>query len=493
MSSPPRSHDLYTVEQVRALDRRAIDELGVPGFELMRRAAWAGLSSLRRHWPQARRIAVCCGPGNNGGDGFLLASLAREAGLHAEVLALADTAQGDAAQARQAWTQAGGSVRRWTPGDALPLADVHVDALYGTGLRRAPEPAVAALVDAINADAAPVLALDVPSGLDADTGRCPGSAIRAELTVSFIAAKRGLHTGQAADHVGRLELDTLGLADELWQGIAPDAQLLRPACLPPRMRGAHKGDNGHVLAIGGDHGTAGAIRLCGEAALRAGAGLVSVATRAEHLVALNSARPELMAHAVDGPQALEPLLQRADVLALGPGLGQRAWGHALWLTALDADKPLVLDADGLNLLAHEPRRFVRAAVLTPHPGEAARLLHDTIEAVETDRFAAVRALAARHGAVAVLKGAGSLIADPSGRVAVCPWGNPGMATGGMGDLLTGVVAALLAQGCTAWEAACLGVGLHARAGDLAAAQGERGLLASDLLPALRRLGNGLDS
>jgi NAD(P)H-hydrate epimerase len=492
MPSPSRSHDLHTVEQVRALDRRAIDELGVAGIELMRRAAWAGLSSLRRHWPQARRIAVYCGPGNNGGDGFLLAALAREAGLHAEVLALADTAQGDAAQARQAWTQVGGSVRRWVPGDALPLADVHVDALYGTGLRRAPEPAVAALIEAINADAAPVLALDVPSGLDADTGRCPGSAIRAELTVSFIAVKRGLHTGQAADHVGLLELDPLGLPDELWQGAVPDARLLRPTCLPPRMRGAHKGDNGHVLAIGGDHGTAGAIRLCGEAALRTGAGLVSVATRVEHLAALNSARPELMAHAVDGPQALEALLQRADVLALGPGLGQRAWGHALWLTALEAGKPLVLDADGLNLLAHEPRRFAQPAVLTPHPGEAARLLHDSIDAVEADRYAAVRELAARHGAVAVLKGAGSLIAAPDGRVAVCPWGNPGMATGGMGDLLTGIIAALLAQGCMVWEAACLGVGLHARAGDLAAEQGERGLLASDLLSALRRLGNGLE-
>jgi NAD(P)H-hydrate epimerase len=493
MPAPSHSHDLYTVEQVRALDRRAIDGLGVPGIELMRRAAWAGLSSLRRHWPQARRLAVYCGPGNNGGDGFLLAALAREAGLHAEVVALADVARGDAAQARQAWEQTGGAVRAWTPDGALPAADVHVDALYGTGLRRAPEPAVAALIEAIDADAAPVLALDVPSGLDADTGRCPGAAVRADVTVSFIAAKRGLCTGQAADRTGLLELDTLGLPDELWRDMPPDARLLREdGHLPPRARAAHKGDNGHVLAIGGDHGMAGAIRLCGEAALRAGAGLVSVATRGEHLSALNAARPELMAHAVDGPQSLEPLLARASVLALGPGLGQHAWGHALWLTALDAGKPLVLDADGLNLLAHEPRRFAQPVVLTPHPGEAARLLHDTVDAVEADRFAAVRALAVRYRAVAVLKGAGSLVADPAGRVAVCPWGNPGMASGGMGDLLTGVVAALLAQGCDPWEAACLGVGLHARAGDLAARHGERGLLASDLLPALRQLGNGLE-
>jgi NAD(P)H-hydrate epimerase len=249
-----------------------------------------------------------------------------------------------------------------------------------------------------------------------------------------------------------------------------------------------------VLAIGGDHGTAGAIRLCGEAALRAGAGLVSIATQPEQLVALNAARPELMARAVNGPQALEPLLERASVLAVGPGLGQGAWGHALWLTALDSTLPLVLDADGLNLLAAEPRTFRgRAVVLTPHPGEAARLLGCPVERIGRDRFAAARALAARYNAVVVLKGAGSLIAALDGRLDVCPWGNPGMASGGMGDLLTGVIAALLAQGLPAWEAACLGVGLHARAGDRAARDGERGLLASDLLAPLRLLLNGLDA
>jgi NAD(P)H-hydrate epimerase len=492
MSTSFRSPDVYTVQQGRALDRRAIGELGVPGIELMRRAAWAALASLRRHWPQAHRIAVHCGPGNNGGDGFLLASLAREAGLHVEVLALADEARADAALARQAWQDGGGSTGRWHAGDSLPSVDVHVDALYGTGLQRALEGDALAQVRAINASGVPVLALDVPSGLDADTGRSHGVAVRATVTMGFIAAKRGLYTGQAADHVGVSELDALGLPEALWQHVAPDAHLLQATHLPPRDRAAHKGSHGHVLAIGGDHGTAGAIRLCGEAAQRGGAGLVSVATRGEHLLALNAARPELMAHGVDGPQTLEPLLERADVLALGPGLGQRAWGHALWLTALDAGKPLVLDADGLNLLAREPRRFTRPAVLTPHPGEAARLLHQTIDDIEADRFAAARALAERYQAVVVLKGAGSLVADPEGRLAVCPWGNPGMASGGMGDLLTGVVAALLAQGCDAWQAACLGVGLHARAGDAAAARGERGLLASDLLPFLRLLGNGLE-
>lgn len=487
---------LYTVAQVRALDRQAMSVLGIDGYALMGRAAAAALASLRRQWPQAQRVGVYCGPGNNGGDGFLLAALAREVGLAVDVVALPEPPGSDeAARARRACELAGVRIHAWDAAASLPAADVHVDALFGTGLHRAPSEQVATLIQRLNASGVPMLALDVPSGLDADTGHCPGAAIVADLTVSFIAAKRGLHTGQASTRVGRIELDTLGLPESFWrEAPEPDAHLLAAQALPARARDAHKGDCGHVLAIGGDHGTAGAIRLCGEAALRAGAGLVSVATRRENLGALNAARPELMAHAVDGPQGLAGLIQRADVLAVGPGLGQRAWGHALWLAALESDRALVLDADGLNLLAKAPRRLDapagRRVVLTPHPGEAARLLDTSIATIEADRFAAARELARRFGAVAVLKGAGSLIGDPYGRLDVCPWGNPGMASGGMGDLLTGIIAALLAQGCSAWQAACLGVGLHARAGDRAAQAGERGLLASDLLLPLRSLLNG---
>lgn len=486
-TSPHR--DLYTVEQLRAMERSAL--AAISSQDLMRRAASAALNSLRRHWPEASRIAIHCGPGNNGGDGFLLGVLAREAGLQVELVALSGSSSGDAALARAAWESAGGRVYRWDENSELPPADVHVDALYGIGFNRAPESAVTRLIEAINGAGRPVLALDLPSGLDADNGNCPGAAIHADVTVTFIAHKRGLHTGRAADQVGAMELATLGVPDSVYADVRPDAQLLAPEALPRRARHANKGDNGHVLVIGGEHGMAGAALLAGESALRAGAGLVSVATRAAHVSALNATRPELMAHAVDGPQTLAPLLDRASVLALGPGLGKGAWGHALWLTALDAGKPTVLDADGLNLLACEPRRFTGPTVMTPHPGEAARLLDVATVDVERDRFAAVRELARRYGAVVVLKGAGSLIADPDGRIDVCPWGNPGMASGGMGDLLTGIVAALLAQGCTPWRAACLAVGLHARAGDLAARHGERGLLASDLFEPLRALGNAL--
>lgn len=491
MPTHPRHSALYTVEQVRGIERAALTAMGISGHDLMRRAASAALSSLRRHWPQIRRVGVCCGPGNNGGDGFLLGVLAREAGFQVELVALSAASHGDAAVARSEWEAAGGQVHLWNAESWLPAVDVWVDALYGLGFNRAPEPSAARLIDGMHASGKPVLALDVPTGLNADSGDCPGTAIRADATVTFLVGKRGLHTGRAADQVGELELASLGVPDSVYAHVQPDAQLLVAEAMPPRTRYANKGSNGHVLVIGGEHGMAGAVRLTGESALRAGAGLVSVATRAEHVPALNATRPELMVHAVDGAQTLAPLLERASVLALGPGLGQGDWAHALWQAALDANKPLVLDADGLNLLARKPCTFTAPAVLTPHPGEAARLLGVSTADVERDRFAAVRELARCYAATVVLKGSGSLIADPNGRLDVCPWGNPGMASGGMGDLLTGVIAALLAQGCTAWQAACLGVGLHARAGDLAAQHGERGLLASDLLAPLRALGNGL--
>ena len=482
---------LYTAAQVRALDAAAIAG-GIAGSELMRRAAAAALAVLRARWPEARRIVVLAGPGNNGGDGFLLAAQARAAGLDSRVLASTAQSGRDAAAARATARAAGVPIAQ-ADADAMPLpaADVYVDALYGSGLSRAPTGTAATWITALQPHAPRVLALDIPSGLDADTGMPRGAAVRAAATVCFVGWKRGLFTGRAAEHAGVCTLAPLDLPHALHVSRMPDAVLLAAAALPPRDRAAHKGAFGHVLVIGGDHGMGGAARLAGEAALRAGAGLVSVATRAAHVGALLAARPELMVHAIETVDALASPLARASVLALGPGLGQGDWGEALFVAALAAGRPVVVDADALNLLARAPRTLPMTTVLTPHPGEAARLLGIGTAAVQGDRYAAARALAVRCGAVVVLKGAGSLIADPAGRVAVCPWGNPGMAAGGMGDVLTGVIAALLAQGLAPWDAACLGVGLHARAGDAAArAGGERGLCAADLFAPLRALLNG---
>lgn len=481
---------LFTSGQSRAIDRRAIDELGIPGFELMTRAAASAYGMLRLRWPGARRLTVVCGLGNNGGDGYLLARDALADGLAVALIALGEPRGADAVRARQVFEAAGGRVTTFDTSAAWPSADLVIDAIYGTGLNRAPDGDAGKAIEAINAAGVPVFALDVPSGLDADTGECPGAVVRADATATFIVHKRGLHTHRA-EVAGDIELHALGLPPGVLE--APDARLLVEASLPRRPRDSHKGGNGHILAIGGDHGTGGAVRMAAEAALRTGAGLVSVATREENVLAMNAARPELMPHGVNGPQALQPMLEKASVVALGPGLGQAAWGHALWTTALDADLPTVLDADGLNLLQAESRALPEKIVLTPHPGEAGRLLGIETRAVQADRFAAVRELARRYRAVVVLKGNGSLIASPEGEVSVCPWGNPGMASGGMGDTLTGIIAGLLGQGCAPYEAACLGVGLHARAADVAARDGERGLLAGDLLEPLRRLVNGLSA
>jgi len=487
-----RQTSLYTAAQVRGIDRRAIDALGIPGIELMRRAAAAAFAALRRRWPHARRLALLAGGGNNGGDAFLLGALALREGFGVEALALTPASGGDAAQARAAFVAAGGRVTPAAAEAPLPEADVYVDGLFGTGLARPVDGIAAALIGRLAAQPQPVLALDVPSGLDADSGMPLGVAVRAQATVSFVAWKRGLFTAGAADCCGSLELATLDLPDAAYAGADADAELLDASIdglLAPRRRNVNKGSFGYVLVAGGDEGMGGAVRLCGEAALRCGAGLVGVVTQAAHVAALNAGRPELIVHGVaDARAPLEPF-ERATVVAVGPGLGQGAWGRALLDAALAAGRPLVADADALNLLAKAPRSLPPGSVLTPHPGEAARLLDCTIAEVQRDRFAAVRALAKRHAAVAVLKGAGSLVADAHGRVAVCPWGNPGMASAGLGDVLTGVIAAWLAQGFPAWDAARLGVALHARAGDAAAAEGQRGLIASDLFAPLRRLAN----
>jgi NAD(P)H-hydrate epimerase len=259
------------------------------------------------------------------------------------------------------------------------------------------------------------------------------------------------------------------------------------AWLPPRARASHKGDYGHVLVVGGDHGMAGAVRLAGEAAARTGSGLVSIATRAAHAAVIAAACPELLCHGVECARDLRVLLQRASVVAIGPGLGQSAWAHDMLAAVLQMRLPRVVDADALNLLAQEPMQCDHW-VLTPHPGEAARLLGMTTKQVQADRLQAAQALQQRYGGVCVLKGAGTLVCT-SESVAICEAGNPGMASGGMGDVLTGVIAGLLAQGLSLVDAACAGVYIHAKAGDRAAQEGERGLLASDVLPHLRKLVN----
>lgn len=489
MAAPLELHDTITA---RTIDARATALLGGDGFTLMQRAGQAACDLLLQRWPRARRIVVACGTGNNGGDGYVLAHLLRRLGRDVRVVHPAGGGPRSplAQRACTDYLGAGGHVDLFPC--ALDGADLLVDALFGIGLDRAPDANIAALIEAINATRLPVLALDVPSGIDAARGIAPGAAVQATTTLQFIVAHAGLYTGDALEYGGELLLAGLDVPASAFDGLVPRAHVCDAVDLlrlqRPRRRNSHKGESGRVLCIGGNTGTGGAVMLAAEAALRAGAGLVSVATRALHVAPLLARCPEVMVRAVDDLDAVDALIDTAGVIALGPGLGQDDWARGLWQRAVSSQRPLVLDADALNLLATQPRALA-GAVLTPHPGEAGRLLGIGTDEVQRDRLGAAEALCRRFDAVVVLKGAGSVVATPGQPPRIIGAGNPGMAVGGMGDLLTGVIAALLAQGHPAFEAASLGALLHACAGDAAARDGERGLLPTDLLPQLRHLSN----
>lgn len=488
------SYPLYLAEQVRELDRRTIAS-GVQGFALMQRAATTAYDALRERWPDVRCLSILCGGGNNAGDGYVMAALAAGDGLEVQLIAVGnpDKLRGDAARARDMAERAGLRQQAWSPGMTLE-GDVVVDALLGTGLAGEVREPFQDAIEAINASGKPVLAVDIPSGLAADSGAVLGSAVSASLTVTFIADKLGLHTGAAAAHVGTLRLEPLGVDVTQHHDLVPIARLLDKRMietgLPPRRRDSHKGAHGHALVLGGAPGFGGAALLASEAAARLGAGKVSLATAPEHVTASLVRCPEVMVHGAISANQITDLLDSADVIVVGPGLGQGAWGQAMLQAAIATDKPLVVDADALNLLASRWPQVRRANwILTPHPGEAARLLGSDPGRVQKDRLAAVTQLQRERGGCVVLKGAGSLIAGEA-EVDVCPYGNPGMASGGMGDTLSGLLGALLAQRLPLEEAARLGVLLHALAADSAAqADGERGLLASDLACYARRLAN----
>jgi len=481
---------LYAAAQVRELDRRAIEEQGIPGYTLMRRAAAAAWRAAHDRWPLLRSVAVICGAGNNGGDGYEIARLAQAAGCAVRVCETGGREpRGDAATARAAWLEVGAVEPLPGADNGFFHADLLIDAIFGTGLARPPQGAELAAIEAINAARArgvPVLAVDLPSGLHADTGAELGTAVRADLTVTFIGRKLGLYTGQGPGRTGQVVFDALGVPPALHEGLAPLGELLDATdlrrWLPRRPRTAHKGDHGHVLVIGGDAGTIGAVLLAARAALRAGAGLVSVATRSAHAALLAAAQPELMSRGVESSGELQTLIGRADVIAVGPGLGQGEWGAMACAEAFAAGKPVVVDADALNLLARQPRGNPHW-VLTPHPGEAGRLLGIATAQVQADRPGAALELRRRYGGAVLLKGAGTLVQGQT--LALCPYGNPGMGVGGMGDALTGIVAALLGQGLDAEAAARAGALAHALAGDRAAGGGERGLAPSDLIEVLR--------
>lgn len=522
---------LYQAETVREMDRLAIQECHVSGFKLMQAAAQFAFNTLLHHWPDVHHITVICGSGNNAGDGYLLAVLAKKHKLDVALMTVSELTKltGDAALAYQQASDNNLIPVRFVANSSEPFfmasqqtvgQHIVVDALLGTGLNKAVQGDYASAIEECNQSGLPILAIDIPSGLSGDSGRVMGTAIQATCTASFIGRKLGLMTAQGRHCCGKLYFSDLGIpalldSQNKASSIQPCAtqldlqQLIEQ--LEPRPTDAHKGRFGHALLIGGDHGYGGAIMLAAEACARMGAGLTSVATRPEHIQALNVRCPEVMASGVSNTNQLVPLIQRATLIIIGPGLGQSDWSRELLASALQSKRTIVIDADALNLISQHPQWISNTNAhwfCTPHPGEAARLLQCSVADIEADRLASVKRLQHQLGGHILLKGSGSLLcyakptassfAQPSGHsnsnaqqaVDLCPYGNPGMASGGMGDVLSGIIGGLLVQRFNPELAFKLAVCLHAAAADiLAQKDGERGLLASDLIPVARTLLN----
>ena len=488
------SHKLYRAEQVRDNEKVAAEQMGVPMYDLMQQAGKAVFNQCQASLPNSDVYLVLVGQGNNAGDGYIAALHAKQAGKLVHVCAVEPhrILEGEAGIAQKEWLDAGGKISVFEQ-NLLDKADLVIDALLGTGINSYIRNEFAAIIDAVNASPTPVISIDVPSGLDANSGQSLGRCIEATVTVTFVGIKSGLTTGAGKQSCGKLVYDDLGIGKAFIEIARSNATLLdmdQFYGLAPRPVHSHKGTFGRLLCIGGNKGTAGAIRLASEAALRAGAGMVKVFVHESSKVQVSAGRPELMVT----DESLDEALNWATCVVIGPGLGQDEWAQKAFETALrhcqTHPKPVVIDADALNLLGKHATAFtINDCILTPHSAEAARLLGVSVDDVEAERYIHARQCAERYHATCVLKGAGTII-DNESATWVCSHGNPGMATAGMGDVLSGILGALLAQGIDRDMACKYGVTLHAKAGDdIAELYGQRGLLASDLFSAIRTLIN----
>ncbi len=500
---------LVTTAEMRELDRRAIEEVGIPSLVLMENAGRTTYAILRREFPElAGPVAILAGRGNNGGDGLVVARYLAQSGIPVAVFLTAarDQVRGDARTNLEITARLGIEVIEVKEEkDLNPLAHrlaksaLMVDALLGTGLNSEVRGLMAGVIEEINRLRPPVLAVDIPSGLCADTGQPLGAAVKAQVTVTYGWPKIGQILPPGRDYTGRLWQVDISIPPALAENVAgalTEAAEMR-ALLPPRSFASNKGTYGHLVVLAGSEGKTGAAALTSEGALRSGAGLVTLGIAAslndilevKITEAMTLPLPEAAGARALGMQALEPLqnfLEDKTAAALGPGLGTHPETRELVRhLAQDLPLPLVIDADGVNALAGHPDLLKTAAgprLLTPHPGEMARFLGTTVPQVQSDRLKTAREAARQTGAVMVLKGARTVVADPEGRVSINSTGNPALASGGTGDVLTGLIGGFLAQKLSPWDAARLGVYLHGLAADYwAAAHSSRGLIAADLL------------
>ena len=502
---------VVTAQTMQEIDKLAIEEHGIPGLQLMENAGRCCVEEIIGEFGLHGCCVILAGKGNNGGDGYVIARLLGLKGWRVKVIILAPRLQISGDAATNLDTLPGSVVDHYTgEGHLSPLqreeilqADVIVDALLGTGLGSDVAGVYLEAIDAMNASGRPVVAVDIPSGIDGTSGRVLGSAVRAHMTVTFACAKLGHVLYPGADYTGRLVVADIGIPPDVMKSAAGcefmDADAVRPL-LQRRERTAHKGRFGHCLIIAGSIGKTGAAALAANSAVRTGSGLVTVGVAESIHTVLEIKTTEAMTvplpdsgdgYLTDSAfPVLEQLLAGKDAVAIGPGLGSHPETYVLVRNLLETvTLPLVLDADGLNAVAEEitvlQRKKTNLMVLTPHPGEMSRLLGTSVPDVEALRISVARDFARTYGVFLILKGARTIIASPEGSVAINGSGNPGMASGGMGDVLTGVIASLLGQGYAGWDACRLGVFLHGYAADLVAGEkGEIGINASDVLEKL---------
>lgn len=506
---------LVTAEQMRALDQSAMEGYRIPSMVLMERAGYGVFERLREWFAplERKRVAVVCGKGNNGGDGLVIARYLWESGAptHIFLLAPPSTFKGDAAVQWQIVHRLGIPTTQWSEAvsdQPFEAFDLIVDALLGTGVKGEVEGLLREAIEAINRSGLPIVAVDIPSGLEADTGHTLGAAVQATYTVTMGLPKRGFFLAEGIRHVGQWAVAEIGIPKQELRSVSTGVYLLTEpfvrAHLPSYPPDAHKGDRGHLLVVGGSVGLTGAPALAGISALRIGAGLVTVAVPERIQPVVASFYPELMTLSLpDGgtgvltPAGVEYLLEQAgrfDGLVLGPGLSQaEPVGAALQSLLQEWHKPLLIDADGLSHLAHQYRAnpnfklcHPELSVLTPHPGEAARLLGVRSSEVQRDRLGALKRLQEQFGCTLVLKGAYTLIGtDHPHTVYVCPFAEPALATGGSGDVLSGLIGGLMGQGLGPSIAAAVGAYLHALAGEWLAQTKGFGFTARDLSEAIQ--------
>ena len=489
-------HYIYRPSAVAEVDYRAIHDCGIPGIKLMEKAAAYAFKCSLECFPNIDSTQIFCGSGNNAGDAYLYACHAIDHGINTSVIYLSnpETLKGDAYLAYQRYNSKEGKLIQWD--DSVDInCDLVVDGIFGIGINRSVNGIFLKAIELINQNSTPVLSLDIPSGLSGENGKIMGSCVRADLTTTFVGKKIGLYINDGPEVNKIIRYSNLDIPEACFEKAQPILEVTNKShirqILRQRKRDSHKGSFGHVLVVGGNHGMGGAARITAEAALRTGAGLVSVITTTQNAETLLKIRPEIMTHALESDHRnLADIFDSVDVIAIGPGLGQNQWALDLYGAVLESNKPLILDADALNILAKNPQQR-EDWILTPHPGEAARLLACSSSEIQNNRLKSLKSLYEVFGGVALLKGQNTLVGCNTKTPFMISAGNPGMSTAGMGDLLTGIISGLYSQFKDQDLHLLTSVAalIHATAGDRAAKSGERGIIATDLFGELKDLLN----